>query len=237
MISAIDLLDAPLRSYPQLSIGFAAAVVGILFWWRGRRAERAIMQAGCSAIGDRANRAESLRPPTPLPTANCQTAEPLLSRATGTRPALPTRANSPTRDNPLLRVLIVDDVDANRSLLEMFLTRHGFTVDHAEGGKLAVELALRNQYDAVLMDLNMPEVDGFDATRLIRAAEPPGQRMLIIAVSACIAKEIRAECDAAGMDAYFSKPLELQKFSHMLVHLIEGHRRSRAESVQPLAPT
>jgi signal transduction histidine kinase len=114
------------------------------------------------------------------------------------------------------RVLVVDDMDTNRLLLEVFLGTNGFSPELASGGEEAVQLASTRQYDAILMDLQMPEVDGYSATRRIRAAEPPGRHTPIIALTASITKGTREKCLEAGMDDYLSKPLDLRKFKSLL---------------------
>lgn len=141
----------------------------------------------------------------------------------------PTGEPTPTARRP--RVLVVDDVAANRVMLRMFLDQHGFATDQADSGEEAVRLATQHPYDAVLMDINMPVVDGFTATRRIRAAEPPGRRTLILAVTASIVIGTREQCFAAGMDEHFTKPLELRKFCRTLTHLLAARSAgARAES-------
>ncbi len=140
--------------------------------------------------------------------------------------ALPERSEEEIQSDPpfarRLRVLIVDDMETNRFLLQVFLRRHGFEPDIAKGGAEAVQLAAANPYDAILMDLQMPEVDGYTAAQLIRAAELPGQHTPIIALTASIAKGTREKCLAAGMDEYLSKPLDLDKFKRVLRRLISA---------------
>jgi CheY-like chemotaxis protein len=113
-------------------------------------------------------------------------------------------------------ILVVDDMETNRLLLEIFLRNNGFEPHLAFGGAEAVRLAAGNRYDAILMDLQMPEVDGYTATRLIRAAEPAGKRALIIALTASLARGTREKCLAAGMDEHLTKPLDLRRFKSVL---------------------
>ena len=130
------------------------------------------------------------------------------------------------------RILIVDDMETNRFLLEVFLRRHGFQPDLAAGGEEAVRLARANTYDAILMDLHMPDVDGFSATERIRAAESPGlRRTPIIALTASITKGTREKCLAVGMDEYLSKPLDLKKFRTLLGNVVAAHSLSMAQSL------
>ncbi|MBI5692444.1 MAG: response regulator [Verrucomicrobia bacterium] len=120
------------------------------------------------------------------------------------------------------RVLVVDDLETNRFLLEVFLRRHGFEPELARGGEEAVQLAGARHYDAILMDLQMPEVDGYLATARIRAAEPPGRRTPIIALTASLAKGTREKCLAAGMDEHLTKPIDLPKFRRFLHSMLEA---------------
>lgn len=122
------------------------------------------------------------------------------------------------------KILVVDDIAANRMMLEIFLTRNGFDVVTAESGEQAVAHSIREPFDAILMDLHMPVVDGYEAARRIRAAEPPGRRTLLLAVTAAVGSEVRAKCLAAGMDEHFAKPLNLVTFCRTLTHLVSVRR-------------
>jgi two-component system, sensor histidine kinase len=114
------------------------------------------------------------------------------------------------------RILVVDDMETNRFLLEVFLRRHGFDPLLASGGEEAVRLALDENFDAILMDLQMPDIDGYTATRRIRAAETAGRHTPIIALTASLGKETRDKCLDAGMDEHLTKPLDLRKFKLLL---------------------
>ena len=115
-------------------------------------------------------------------------------------------------------------METNRFLLEVFLQRNGFEPTLAAGGEEAVRLARANRYDAILMDLHMPDLDGFAATQRIRAAEPTICHTLIIALTASITKGTREKCLAAGMDEHLTKPLDLKKFKILLGNLIAAAR-------------
>jgi CheY-like chemotaxis protein len=132
-------------------------------------------------------------------------------------------------------ILVVDDMETNRFLLEVFLMRNGFEPELAAGGEEAVRLAAQKQYDAILMDLQMPDIDGYTATQRIRAAEPPGQHMPIIALTASIAKGTREKCLAAGMDEHLTKPLDLRKFKLLLTNYVSA--KNPAVSANPLTTT
>ena len=110
---------------------------------------------------------------------------PVTSASAGA--ANPGHRHSDLPIRPRSAILIVDDVLENRMVLEMFLTRHGFDVALAESGEAAIRLASHRRFAAILMDIHMPTMDGYAATRQIRRHEPPGQRALILAVTAAIA--------------------------------------------------
>lgn len=134
--------------------------------------------------------------------------------------AVETESTAPFARPP--RILVVDDLETNRFLLEVFLRRHGFEPELAKGGAEAVRLATTNHYDAILMDLQMPEVDGYTATAQIRAAEPPGRHTPIIALTASIGQGIREKCIAAGMDEHMTKPLDLARFRRVLRSMLNA---------------
>ncbi|MCA9777962.1 MAG: response regulator, partial [Candidatus Eremiobacteraeota bacterium] len=103
-----------------------------------------------------------------------------------------------------VRVLIVDDTEVNRLVTKRFLSKLEINFDEAEDGKAAVELALSGNYDLILMDCQMPELDGYEATRQIRAN---GVATPIIALTANAMPGDREKCLQAGMNGYLSKPL------------------------------
>ena len=119
-----------------------------------------------------------------------------------------------------IRALVVDDQRLNRELLKVMLRRCGIESDLASSGAEAVKLAAAQSYGLVLTDLEMPEMDGFTTAQHIRAAEPPGQRVPIIAISALTAKGTRERCLAAGMDDYLTKPVYLPALHSSLAALL-----------------
>ena len=96
----------------------------------------------------------------------------------------------------------------------MLLTHEGFQIDCAQDGKAAVEAVVRAEpgtYDAILMDIQMPVMNGYDATRAIRALEDPARsRIPIIAMTADAFKEDQKAALDAGMQAHIAKPLDLK---------------------------
>lgn len=107
---------------------------------------------------------------------------------------------------PDMRVLAVDDSPVNLDLTRRFLDRAGLRCDTASSGEEAIELAAVNPYDVILMDVQMPELDGIAATRHIRAVERT-VRPVIIAVTANAFEEDRRACLEAGMDDFLAKPV------------------------------
>jgi len=108
-----------------------------------------------------------------------------------------------------LKILLVEDSIDNQILAKKLLEKAGFAVDIAENGKEAVEAAGKYSYKAILMDIQMPEMDGFEATKLIREleAERGGERTPIIALTAHALKGYREKCLEEGMDDYLTKPI------------------------------
>ena len=119
----------------------------------------------------------------------------------------------PMRALPTLRVLAVDDVPNNLELLQITMARAGHRATLARSGEEAVALCQRERFDLVLMDLQMPGVDGLEATRRIRAHEQERQQrpVPIIALSASVLEQDRRNARAAGMDGFAGKPLELPR--------------------------
>lgn len=114
-----------------------------------------------------------------------------------------------------LRILIAEDNAVNLKLAMRMLQKMGYLPDGVGNG-LEVLAALRRQpYDLLLMDLQMPEMDGVEATRMIMREWPDGQRPKIIAMSAATTAEDRRLCLAAGMDDFVAKPIRLSDMSHI----------------------
>jgi len=108
------------------------------------------------------------------------------------------------------RILLAEDNEMNRLLASTLLGHYGLLVDEAEDGKAAIDMIQLHQYDLVLMDLQMPEMDGFMATKCIR--EILKLTIPIIALTANVFREEENRCYAAGMDDFVSKPFEEHEF-------------------------
>ena len=123
----------------------------------------------------------------------------------GRWPARPS-TTSLGRRHPL-RILLAEDNPVNQKLAMRLLERMGYAADLATNGLEAVDAVAGGGYDVVLMDVQMPELDGLEATRRIRAAQPAGNGPHIVAMTANALEGDRETCLAAGMDDYVSKPI------------------------------
>ncbi|WP_434514631.1 response regulator [Dechloromonas sp. ARDL1] len=113
-------------------------------------------------------------------------------------------------------ILLVEDEPVNREVAQILLEDIGFRVDTAENGVEAVRMAGERRYDLILMDMQMPEMDGLEATRRIRAL-PAGSDVQIIAMTANAFAEDREHCLAAGMNHFATKPIDPAVFLKLLL--------------------
>ncbi|KQW89220.1 transcriptional regulator [Massilia sp. Root418] len=123
---------------------------------------------------------------------------------------------------PPLRILAADDVAQNLELLRLLLERRGHSVTTAADGAAAAQLAGHADFDVILMDMQMPVMDGLAATRAIRAqaAQAGRRRVPIIAMTASVLEAHRQACSAAGMDGFASKPVDLAQLSRELARVL-----------------
>lgn len=125
--------------------------------------------------------------------------------------------------NTQANVLVVDDHPVNLLFMMKVLKKLGFeNVDEAHSGKEAIEFSAQNQYDLIFMDCQMPEIDGFEASTIIREKEEHIGDIKIIAVTADAMKGARERCLDAGMNDYISKPVDVEKLRDVLGKWIPG---------------
>jgi signal transduction histidine kinase/CheY-like chemotaxis protein/HPt (histidine-containing phosphotransfer) domain-containing protein len=131
-----------------------------------------------------------------------------------------------------LRILLVEDNSTNQKLALLLLEKLGYRADVAANGLEAIEAVERQDYDVVLMDVQMPEMDGLEATGRIRGHPSLLAQPRIIAMTANAMEGDRAACLAAGMDDYISKPIPLQELAAALARSGSGEAPA-----SPFAPT
>jgi signal transduction histidine kinase/CheY-like chemotaxis protein len=118
-----------------------------------------------------------------------------------------------------LRILLAEDNVVNQKLALRVLQRMGYRADLASNGIEAIESIERQPYDVVLMDVQMPEMDGLEATRRITAQWPAGERPVIIAMTANAMQGDREMCVSAGMDDYLTKPVRVDQLTKALMRV------------------
>ena len=117
---------------------------------------------------------------------------------------------------PQLKILVVDDDVLNQRMMQLLLTREGHLIDLVSNGLEAFEAIRINRYDVVFMDLQMPVMDGIEASRRIREWENGGQHTFIVALTASYMPEQGHVLFEAGIDNYISKPFELEQVQRLL---------------------
>ncbi|MFK5956116.1 MAG: response regulator [Planctomycetota bacterium] len=129
-------------------------------------------------------------------------------------------------NSPRCSILLAEDNVVNRKLAERILATAEHEVDWAQNGLRALEMAAAKDYDIILMDCQMPELDGYEATKRIRALGGANMTVPIIALTANAMVGDRNKCIAAGMDDYVTKPLKRETFLEVLNHWLVKARES-----------
>ncbi|MEE2939223.1 MAG: PAS domain-containing protein [Planctomycetota bacterium] len=151
------------------------------------------------------------------------------ARSSGAAPAAPVAPGprAPAPDGATLRILVAEDTPVNQAVARRMLESLGCEVEIAENGRIAVERATAREFDLVLMDCQMPVLDGYLATHELRAAEPEGIRSLpIVAMTANAMAGDRERCLEAGMDDYLVKPVLREALAAMLDRVRAGTVRA-----------
>lgn len=137
--------------------------------------------------------------------------------------------NSPAPAKPAVRILVAEDSPLNQQVALKQLEKLGFAADAVADGARAVEMQARSAYDVILMDCQMPGMNGYDATQLIRvregeraAAGQPVKRAYVIAMTANTEADIRERCAEAGMDDFINKPVLLVELDAVLRRAFSG---------------
>ncbi len=143
------------------------------------------------------------------------------------------------RERAGMRILLVDDYPTNRKVVEFHLVEAGYQVDLADNGQKAIDLFRVTEYNAVLMDVEMPVMDGYEASRRIREMEEKrgsDRRTPIIALTAHAVEGFEERCINAGMDEYVTKPIKKEEFFPILEGLLNG-QKPRGTRVRLRRPT
>jgi CheY-like chemotaxis protein len=131
-----------------------------------------------------------------------------------------------------LHVLVAEDNAVNQRLIVKLLEKQGLTVDVATNGLEAVSRNAQTEYAAVLMDCQMPEMDGYEATRAIRQQERgTGRHTPIIAITANALLGDQDRCRAAGMDGYLTKPIQSAELMECIAEHCVARLRSSVENL------
>ena len=118
-----------------------------------------------------------------------------------------------------MNVLVVEDMALNQLLIKIILTDFGCEVEVVENGKIALEKLRENKYDIILMDLQMPEMNGFEATKYIR--EEMKSQIPIIALTADVTTVDTEKCISVGMNDYISKPIDEKLLYSKLINALK----------------
>lgn len=163
-------------------------------------------------------------------TVRCGLASPETVEAAPLAPELPD-------DNEVLEILVAEDNDINRNLIARLLAKRGYRADMVGNGRDAVEAVQRKRYDLVLMDMQMPKMDGVTATRMIRDLGSDAADVPVIALTANALANQRALCVAAGMDDFLTKPIQPNRLYEAILHWSRhgrhaGRRRESADLLE-----
>jgi len=136
-----------------------------------------------------------------------------------------------------MNVLVVEDHPVNRMILEAWMGSAGHRTSTAENGQLAVDLARNQRFDLIIMDVNMPVMDGLTATRLIREGAGVNVDTPIVVLSASARTEDHEAGLAAGADAYLNKPIDFRSLAGLMAQVPGGRAalHQAGESVQEAA--
>jgi CheY-like chemotaxis protein len=149
-----------------------------------------------------------------------------------------TRQPVPMEENHLasIRILIAEDNATNQILARRMIEKIGYKVDAVANGREAIEAMGRIRYHLVLMDCQMPEMDGYEATKEIRRLENNTRHVPVIALTANASEDERTHCLSVGMDDYLSKPVRFADLTAMVNRWMMSHRENAAPGEAAVAP-
>lgn len=167
--------------------------------------------------------------PAQPPVGALPPSEPVLRPAADVPPNLSLQADTTTKalqsDSLALNILVADDNEINRLVMEATLGHLGHGSVFAEDGRQALSMAASRDWDLILMDLHMPEMDGLDASRAIRALPDPARAgAKIVALTADVFPETRQQVIEAGMDGFMTKPIDQTALATLLAEIVAAKR-------------
>ena len=142
---------------------------------------------------------------------------PAVQQLAAASPAAPP-AVGPSEAAPALDILVAEDHPVNRSFIGTLLERLGHRASFAVNGREALDQVEQRDFDLILMDIHMPEMDGLEATRALRARSDDKRQIPVIALSADVMNEAREQALAAGVNEFLSKPVQKQQLQQALLH-------------------
>jgi len=150
------------------------------------------------------------------------------------RPAVVTRHTITEKKYQNIRILVAEDNQINQQVAVNMLKKAGYVnVDLAGNGRIAADAADKNDYDIIFMDIQMPEIDGFEATRIIREKEMDKKHNIIVAMTAHAMEGDRRKCLGAGMDDYISKPISPQEMFSVIRKWVKAKMEDAGYEVEP----
>lgn len=168
-----------------------------------------------------------LRAPAPAPDATSAGAGNLAAYLSDPGPPSPPREETHFRlKQRSLQVLVAEDNVVNQMLISKMLRHYGHEVQLVANGQLAVEAVQTGKHDLILMDLQMPVLDGLSATKAIRALGGHGQDIPIYALTADVLTRRHGSLDAMGLDGFLTKPINWQSLSQVIENVVSGRHRS-----------
>jgi len=162
----------------------------------------------------------------------------VLGFGIGEEPTVATGSRTAAQKVPTvrpMRILLAEDSPVNQRVVVGILGKRGHWVTVAKDGRVALDAVMRESFDLILMDMHMPEMDGLEATRRIRALDPPSSKTPIVALTAAAFREHSQACLDAGMEQVLHKPFQPE---HLILTVESyGHPKDAAELAAPVAPT
>ena len=212
----------------EASLGAAAFAVAEALQGEGARAPASVLlttqtDAGLPPADARRRFVATLS--LPLVTAEIEAVVHLTAVGAG-RASAPAEGASPAPAQRALKILVADDNRTNQKVIGKILQRAGHAVECVGDGQQAVEALKQQDIDIVLMDINMPVLNGLEATKLYRLASIGKRRVPIVALTADATPEAAEECERAGMDGCLTKPIEPKRLLEVVLQMTDSEPAS-----------